>query len=152
MRVGIVDRVLDPAALVREVSDPACGAVVLFVGNVRDINDGRAVTGIEYTAYREMAARELTAIVAETTVHFPGVRIAVEHRVGPLALGDASIVIAAAHAHRAPAYDASRYVIEETKRRVPIWKREHYADGARAWVHAGHGPGAMPAPILEPAR
>ncbi len=147
MRSAIVDHPLDPAALAAEVSSPSSGAMVLFVGSVREMNDGRAVTGIEYSAYREMAEREMAAIVAEAETRFAGIRLAVEHRMGSLALGDASIVIAAAHAHRVLAYEASRYLIEETKRRVPIWKREHYADGSRAWVHAGSGHGtAVPTP------
>lgn len=150
MRSAIVDHPIDPTALMAEVAGPSCGAVVLFVGSVREVNDGRAVTGIEYSAYREMAERELAAIMVETDTRFAGVRIAVEHRLGSLGLGEASIVIAAAHAHRALAYDASRHVIEETKRRVPIWKREHYADGAREWVHAGNDRTAM-TPQAEPA-
>ena len=147
MHSSIVDRPLDPAALVAAVSSPACGAVVLFVGTVRAINDGRAVTGIEYASYRPMAERELAAIVAETAAGVDGARIAVEHRVGTLALGEASVGIAVAHAHRAPAYEASRRVIEEIKRRVPIWKREHYADGTRGWVHAGTGAPAALEPV-----
>jgi len=149
MRSAIVDHPLDPAGLVAEVSAPSHGAVVLFVGTVRDVNDGRAVRGIEYTAYREMAERELAAIVAETGASFPDIRLVVEHRLGTLGLGEASIVIAVAHAHRAAAYDASRHVIEETKRRVPIWKREHYADGTREWVHAGN---TRAVDVPEPAR
>ncbi len=139
MRSAIVDRPLDPGALLGEVSDPAHGAVVLFVGTVRDTNAGRAVTGIEYTAYRAMAERELADIVRETEERFAGARVAAEHRLGTLGLGEASVAIAAAHGHRAAAYDASRYVIEEIKRRLPIWKREHYTDGTREWVHAGTG-------------
>jgi molybdopterin synthase catalytic subunit len=139
IRSALVDRPLDAAALLAEVSGRSCGAALLFVGTVREENDGRPVTGIEYTAYRQMAEREMAAIVTETGVEFPGIRLVVEHRVGTLALGEASIVIAVAHAHRGPAYDASRRVIEETKRRVPIWKREHYSDGTREWVHGGRG-------------
>ncbi len=151
MRSGIVDHPLDPAALLAEISDPSCGAGVLFVGTVREMNDGRAVTGIEYSAYREMAERELATIVADAAARFDGVRVAVEHRLGTLSLGEASIAIATTHAHRALAYEASRYIIEETKRRVPIWKREQYADGAREWVHAGNGH-VPPTPRPEPAR
>ena len=81
-----------------------------------------------------MAARELEAIVSEAASRFGTRDIVVEHRIGELGLGDASVVIAVAHAHRAPAYDASRFVIEELKRRVPIWKREQYVDGTREWV------------------
>lgn len=137
MRSAIVDRELDAAALLAEVLRPRHGAGVLFVGVVREHNAGRAVTGMEYSAYREMAERELAAIVAEAAARDDGVEIAVEHRLGTLAIGEASVVIAVAHPHRGAAYDASRYVIEQLKHRVPIWKREHYADGTREWVHAG---------------
>lgn len=134
MRTAIVERPIDPAALLREVADVTCGAATLFVGTVRDVNDGRPVTGIEYSAYGAMAEEELARVVAEAVARFEAPRLVVEHRVGTLALGEASIAIAVAHPHRAAALDAQRYVIEEVKRRVPIWKREHYADGSRAWV------------------
>ncbi|HEU5183220.1 MAG TPA: molybdenum cofactor biosynthesis protein MoaE [Gemmatimonadaceae bacterium] len=134
MRVAIVRSPLDPSALLAEVAASANGASVLFVGTVRDTNEGRAVEGIEYTAYESMAARELEAIVSEAASRFETDDIVAEHRVGALAIGDASVVIAVAHPHRAQAYDASRYVIEELKRRVPIWKREAYVDGTREWV------------------
>ena len=134
MRVAIVRSPLDPSALLAEVAASANGASVLFVGTVREINEGRAVEGIEYTAYESMAARELETIAAEAASRFETDHIVVEHRVGALAVGDASVVIAVAHPHRAQAYDASRYVIEELKRRVPIWKREAYVDGTREWV------------------
>lgn len=136
MRSAIVDRPIDPAALLAEVADPANGASVLFLGTVRDMNDGRAVSGIEYRVYRDMAARELNAIVQEAAERYDTRHLVVEHRVGYLALGEISVGIAAAHSHRAAAYDASRYVIEEIKRRVPIWKREAYVDGTREWVGA----------------
>lgn len=134
MRVAIARTPLDPSALLAEVAASANGASVLFVGTVREINEGRAVEGIEYTAYESMAARELEAIVAEAASRFETDDIVVEHRIGALAVGDASVVIAVAHPHRAQAYDASRYVIEALKRRVPIWKREAYVDGTREWV------------------
>ena len=134
MRVAIHDRPLDLAALLAEVSDAATGATILFVGTVRDVNDGRPVGALEYSAYQAMAERELAAIVAEAAERFATPHVVVEHRVGALALGEASVAIAVAHPHRGPAYEASRYVIEQLKVRVPIWKREHYADGSREWV------------------
>lgn len=134
MRSAIVKRPLDPAALLAEVAALGNGATVLFVGTVRDVNDGRAVSGIEYAAYGPMAERELGAIVAEAAARYETPAVVVEHRLGALALGEASVVIAVAHPHRARAYAASRFVIEELKRRVPIWKREAYADGTREWV------------------
>jgi molybdopterin synthase catalytic subunit len=139
VRTAIVSRALDPAALLAEVGSAANGAAILFVGTVRNVNDGRPVTGIEYTAYVAMAERELRAIAHEASARFGTSDIVVEHRIGQLTLGEASVVIAVAHPHRAPAYEASRYIIEELKRRVPIWKREAYADGTREWVGAGSG-------------
>jgi molybdopterin synthase catalytic subunit len=134
MRAAIVRTPLDPSALLAEVASTANGATILFVGTVRETSDGRAVSGIEYSAYESMATRELDAIVAETATRFRTTDIIVEHRLGELALGEASVAIAVAHPHRAEAYDASRYVIEQLKRRVPIWKREAYVDGTREWV------------------
>lgn len=132
--MAIVERALDPAALLREVESHASGASVLFLGTVREVNDGRAVTGIDYSAYSAMAHRELEAIAAEAAERFGMAHVVVEHRVGKLGLGEASVAIAVSHPRRGPAMDGARYVIEELKRRVPIWKREHYADGSREWV------------------
>lgn len=134
MRASLVELPIDTAALLREVSADESGAVTLFVGTVRNSNDGRPVTGIEYTAYAAMASSELTKIVGEASQQFGTDHVVVEHRLGYLALGEASVAIAVSHARRAPAMDASRFVIEEIKKRVPIWKREHYADGTREWV------------------
>jgi molybdopterin synthase catalytic subunit len=135
VRTAIVHRPLDPAAILQEVGNVTNGAAVLFVGAVRNVNDGRAVTGIEYAAYAAMAERELRAIAEETTRAFGTEDIVVEHRLGRLELGEASVVIAVAHPRRTQAYDASRYLIEELKRRVPIWKREEYVDGTCEWVN-----------------
>jgi molybdopterin synthase catalytic subunit len=134
MRTAIVQRPIDPQALLADVARTANGATILFLGSVRDVNDGRAVTGIEYASYESMAARELDAIAREASSRFGTDDIVVEHRIGRLGLGEVSVAIAVAHAHRAAAYDASRFVIEELKRRVPIWKREEYVDGTREWV------------------
>ena len=139
MRISLTDQAIDVAALIREVTDESCGASVTFLGTVRDVNDGRSVSGIEYSAYRTMAEREMTAIAHEAAEQFGVSRLVIEHRVGALVLGDISVAIVAAHAHRAPALDANRYIIEELKRRVPIWKLEHYEDGAREWVASGFG-------------
>jgi molybdopterin synthase catalytic subunit len=129
----LVRRPLDPGALISEVAQPANGAILLFLGVVRDVNDGRGVTRIEYSAYEPMAARELAAIAEEASAKF-GANLVIEHRLGDLALEETSVGIAVGHPHRGEAYEASRWVIEELKRRVPIWKREHYVDGTREWV------------------
>ena len=137
VRTAIVRRAVDIAALLAEVKDTANGATVAFLGQVREVNDGRAVTGIEYSAYGEMAERELAAIASECAATFDTTHLVVEHRLGALDLGETSIAIVVSHPHRAAAYDASRFVIEEVKRRLPVWKREGYLDGTSEWVNAG---------------
>jgi molybdopterin synthase catalytic subunit len=139
MRTAIVDRPIDSAALLAEVADNRHGATVLFIGTVRDVNDGEAVTGLDYTAYGAMADRELRSIVEEAMDRWSESDIVVEHRIGTLELGDVSVAIAAAHPHRGQAFEAARYVIEELKKRAPIWKREHYVTGRSEWVNAGTG-------------
>ena len=134
MRAAIVLAPIDPAALLAEVASTANGATVLFAGTVRETNEGRTVSGIEYAAYERMAIRELEAIVADAASRFGTSDVVVEHRIGRLALGETSVAIAVGHPHRAQAYDASRFIIEEIKRRVPIWKREEYVDGTREWI------------------
>jgi molybdopterin synthase catalytic subunit len=134
LRTAVVDRPIDVATILAEVAHPSTGATAVFAGTVRDTNLGRPVTGIEYAAYTAMAERELAAIARDVADRFAPLRLVVEHRTGTLGLGDISIVIAAAHPRRGPAMDAMRDVIEAVKARVPIWKREHYADGTREWV------------------
>jgi molybdopterin synthase catalytic subunit len=137
VRTAIVDHPIDSAALLAEVADHSTGATLLFLGTVREVNDGREVTGIEYSSYRGMAEKELADIAREAADRFRSEHIVIEHRLGTLELGEASVAIAVAHPHRGEAYEASRYVIEQLKKRVPIWKLEHYADGERSWVNAG---------------
>jgi molybdopterin synthase catalytic subunit len=109
------------------------GGVGALVGLVRDHHQGRAVLRLEYSAYGPMADAECARIVAETEARWR-VAIALQHRLGALAIGDAAVAIVAASAHRDDAFAACRHVIEEVKRRVPVWKREFYADGTVAWV------------------
>lgn len=136
MRTAIVDRPIDVAALLSEVANVRHGATVLFVGTVRETNEGSAVSGLDYSSYAGMAEQELAAIALEAAERWDPSDIVVEHRIGTLELGDASVAIAVAHPHRGEAYEASRYVIEELKKRLPIWKREHYLDGRSEWVNA----------------
>jgi molybdopterin synthase catalytic subunit len=137
---------IDPLDMLRRVSTPANGAVILFLGTVRQVNEGRAVSGIDYAAYEQMALSELSAIATEASDRFDACDVAVEHRLGTLAVEEISVAIAVGHPHRDTAYAASRWVIEELKRRVPIWKREHYADGTREGVD----PSGRAAPEMVP--
>jgi molybdopterin synthase catalytic subunit len=136
VRTAIVDRPIDSCALLSEVANVRNGATILFVGTVRDTNDGAPVSGLDYSSYTGMAEKELAAIVLEAAERWDTSDIVVEHRIGTLELGEASVAIAVAHPHRAEAYEASRYVIEELKKRLPVWKREHYVDGRSEWVNA----------------
>ena len=138
MYSAIVEQPIDVAAILDRVSRSANGAAVLFLGMVRDMNEGRDVTGIEYTAYHAMAERELATIVEEAAALADSGDIAAEHRLGQLGVGECSVAVAVGHPHRGRAFEAARYVIEELKQRVPIWKREHYVDGTREWVAASN--------------
>ena len=122
------DKILES---IRTTSD---GAVVLFLGVVRDQSEGRDVEGIEYEAYQEMAVSVLTAIAREAGESADTDRVAVVHRTGELEVGEVSLAIAVGSPHREEAYQASRYIIEEVKKRLPVWKKERFADGETIWV------------------
>lgn len=124
---------IDTNSLLESVSAHTRGGVVLFCGMVRAGPEDGPVKAIEYSAYEKMAEKELADIVAETTERWPDVAVTLEHRLGRVSIGEASIVIAVAAPHRAEAFDACRYVIDETKVRVPIWKREFLDDGETRW-------------------
>jgi molybdopterin synthase catalytic subunit len=128
---------LDAGAVIRRAEDEAGagrhGAVAVFIGNVRGENVGRRVVGLHYEAYEPLALKAFGVIAAEAGGWWPGVTLAIRHRVGPLAVGEASIVIAAAAAHRAEAFQACRYAIERVKQITPIWKRETF-DGGEEWI------------------
>lgn len=119
------------AELVRAVERSTAGAVVLFLGNVRNHHQGRDVEGITYTAYESMAIQRIGRILGELTRD--DVCVTMRHRLGRLAVGETSVAIAASSPHRQESYAASRQALERLKAEVPIWKREHYADGDEAW-------------------
>jgi molybdopterin synthase catalytic subunit len=147
MMAFLANSAIDLPSLVREVSGPDRGGVASFLGLVRDHHAGRSVVRLEYHAYGPMAEAECQRIVSEAEGRWP-CRVALCHRTGTLAVGDVAVAIVAAAAHRGDAFDACRYVIEELKRRVAIWKREYYADGTEAWVDPTAPGGVVPA---EPA-
>jgi molybdopterin synthase catalytic subunit len=130
----ITSRPLDLDALIAKVRADACGAVCAFLGVVREISDdGRPVEGLIYEAHAALALAEMRTIGREASVKFGEARVAIAHRVGALGLGEASVAIAVASAHRAVAFDACEYAIDELKKRVPIWKKERYTGGGAAW-------------------
>jgi molybdopterin synthase catalytic subunit len=151
MHTAITTSPIDPAAVLARVGTPADGAALLFLGTVREQNLGRPVRGMRYEAYTAMAERVLAEIAAETAAACGSDRIAVEHRVGELAIGEVSVAIAVSTPHRAAAFDACRQVIETIKVRLPVWKHEHHTDGDATWV-PGHVPTAGAAPARDRAR
>jgi molybdopterin synthase catalytic subunit len=120
-------------ACTRAVARADAGAINVFVGTVRDHNAGQPITALEYEAYATMAEKEMSAIAGELEAEIPGVRLACQHRVGTLAVGDIAVVCAASSGHRDAAFRACREFIDRVKQRVPIWKREHGPDGPY-WV------------------
>ena len=133
-RVEIVDDPLDASAVVGGLATPADGAVSLFCGTVRDHHQGRRVLRLEYHGYRPMALRKMDAIADEVAGRFAASSVILLHRLGTLEVGEVSVVVAVASAHRAEAFAGCRHAIERIKAEVPIWKKEHYEDGEAAWV------------------
>lgn len=124
---------IDFPSLLDSVQSPERGGVASFLGIVRDHHQARAVLRLEYCAYVPMAEAECARIVAETESRWP-VCVALRHRLGALDIGDAALVAVTGSAHREAAFSACRYLVEEVKRRVPIWKQEFYSDGSIEWV------------------
>ena len=133
LRAALTDDAIDVAAVERAVASEECGAVLLFLGTVRNHHAGRPVARLTYTAYRPMASANLERIVDELEADGDRLRMAIVHRLGDVPLGEPSVVIAVASPHREAAYDASRTALERLKKEVPIWKREHYTDGEVTW-------------------
>lgn len=127
---------IDPIDLLRDAARPEDGAVLLFLGTVRNHNEGRSVGHLDYEAYVPMAEATLVAIADEAMSRWDTGEISITHRYGRLKIGDVSVAITVAAPHRGDAYAASRYVIEELKKRAPIWKREGYLTGEVEWIGA----------------
>ncbi len=146
----IVTQPIDVTAVTAAVADAATGATVTFIGTTRDHNGGRRVTQLEYEAYPEMALAQMRKIGETTRQRWPIARIAIVHRVGVVPTGEASVVIAVSAVHRGAAFAACRFAIDRLKESVPIWKKEHYEDGA-VWIGSQTGT-ALAAPPAKPAR
>lgn len=135
LRADLVHDAIDVAAAERAVAHPSCGAVLLFLGNVRNHHGGKTVVRLSYSAYESMARERLLRIVEELQEggRDAKLRVAIVHRLGDVPIGEPSVVIAVASAHREAAYEASRTALERLKCEVPIWKRETYDDGDEVW-------------------
>lgn len=139
MSFAIRKTAIDPAALEKRLRDARAGACVTFEGWVRDHNDGEAVNALEYEAHEPIAVAEGEKIIDEAKRRFVVLEIHAEHRVGALEIGDCAVWVGVSAAHRGAAFDACRFVIDEIKHRVPIWKKEHYASGVTGWVNCATG-------------
>jgi molybdopterin synthase catalytic subunit len=134
---------LDPQQLMLELSSDRAGAFVSFEGRVRNHNIDRGVQRLEYQAYAALAEAEGARIVREASEKFAIEHACCAHRVGTLAIGDIAVWVGVSSAHRDAAFACCRYIIDEVKRRVPIWKNEHYADGESGWLHPDNTPVEM---------
>ncbi|MDR6094551.1 molybdenum cofactor biosynthesis protein MoaE [Stenotrophomonas sp. SORGH_AS_0321] len=146
---------IDAAEAIAFVSDPGFGGIDVFIGKVRDLNQGRAVQGITYDLFDPLVMAEFERLVAEVRAQFgPRVKLYVAHAKGRLAVGDTAVVVAAGTPHRDEAFKACRALIEAVKHRSPIWKQEHYLDGDSVWsegcslCHADDGARPAPPPPL----
>jgi molybdopterin synthase catalytic subunit len=130
--------VIDYHALTEQVRLPGCGAVVTFLGTVRDLTDGRVTVALDYEAYPAMAEKKMAEIERETRERWPVGEIRLVHRLGHLDVGEVSVAVAVSCPHRGQAFEACRFAIDRLKEVVPIWKKEHWAGGTTEWVHPGN--------------
>ena len=135
--IELTQNPIDTAALLEQVSSTRGGAVVLFLGTVRDMSDGRSTESLDYECYVAMAEKKLAELEAEARSRWPIIQCAVSHRLGHLELGEVSVAVAVCTAHRQAAFEAGRWLIDTLKQVVPIWKKENWTDGESTWVHPG---------------
>ena len=133
--IRLTSEPIDHAALTEMVRRPACGALVTFLGTVRDLTDGRQTVALDYEAHASMAEKKLAEIEQQTRERWPVGEMAMVHRLGYLEVGEVSVAVAVSCPHRAEAFEACRFAIERLKEFVPIWKKENWADGSTEWVH-----------------
>jgi molybdopterin synthase catalytic subunit len=129
---------IDYYALTERVRRADCGAVVTFLGTVRDLTDGRVTVALDYEAYPSMAEKKMAEIEQETRARWPVGDILMVHRLGHLDVSEVSVAVALSCPHRGEAFEACRFAIDRLKELVPIWKKENWSDGSSEWVHPGH--------------
>ncbi len=135
--VELTDKAIDFARLTESVRSPQAGAVVVFLGTVRELTAGRRTMALDYDAYPEMAIAKLQELEDEAKKQWPIVKAGIVHRLGHLDLGDVSVAVAVSCPHRQQAFAAGKFLIDRLKEIVPIWKKENWSDGTTEWVHPG---------------
>ena len=135
--VALTNQAIDTAALLAQVGSPQAGAVVLFLGTVREMTGERRTVALDYECYPQMAEKKLAELEAEARRRWPVIECAIVHRLGRLELGEASVAVAVSTPHRQDAFEAGKWLIDTLKEVVPIWKQENWADGTTEWVHPG---------------
>ncbi len=142
--IRLTHDIIDYHALTEFARRQDCGAVVLFLGTVRDRTEGKVTSALDYEAYPAMAEKKMAEIEADARTRWPIGEIAMVHRLGHLKVGEVSVAVAVSCPHRGDAFDAGRHAIDRLKELVPIWKKENWADGSSDWVHpATQAPGAI---------
>ncbi len=133
--IQLTDHPIDYTALTEAVRSPQAGAVVLFLGTVREMTAGRQTLALDYEAFPQMAEAKLRELEAEARAKWPVVEAGIVHRLGHLELGDVSVAVAVSTPHRGQAFEAGQHLIDRLKEVVPIWKKENWSDGSTEWVH-----------------
>lgn len=144
--ISLVHEPIDYHALTESVRSDQAGAVVLFLGTVREMTAGRRTTALAYEAYPRMAQAEMEKLAAEARTRWPLEKLALVHRLGRLGLGEISVAVAVSAPHRHQAFEAGRFLIDRLKETVPVWKQENWSDGTVEWVHPGLGTPVEPPP------
>ena len=135
--VALTNEPIDAAKVLEQVESPLAGAVVLFLGTTRQVTAGRQTESLDYECYPEMAQRNLAKLEMAARERWPLVECSIVHRLGHLKVGEASVAVAVSSPHRQAAFEAGKWLIDELKQSVPIWKKENWADGTHEWVHPG---------------
>lgn len=144
--IDLTEDPIDVARVLQAAASPDAGAVVLFVGTVRRVTEGRVTESLDYECYPEMAGVQLEELAAEARRRWRLAGCAVVHRLGHMEVGETSLAIACSAAHRQAAFEAAQWLIDRIKQVVPIWKKENWADGASEWVHPGWNSAGAEAP------
>jgi len=137
IQIALTNEPIDYPALTESVRSPLAGAVVLFLGTVREMTGDRRTVALDYEGYPDMARDRMRALADDACSRWPVVAAAIVHRLGHMELGDISVAVAVSCPHRKDAFEAGRFLIDRLKEEVPIWKQENWADGSKEWVHPG---------------